>query len=85
MILFEAHAQDFEKTMEEVEIMRGLGYRFVWMRPLGLGGAKFFRLLTSVVTRSKKREFYVGENIEPADHFMIIAVPRRWQALLKVA
>lgn len=84
VILFEAHAQDFEKTMEEVEIMRSLGYRFVWMRPLGRGVKKFFYLLSTLVMQSKKREFYVGENIEPADHFMIVAVPRRWQALLKV-
>lgn len=70
--------------MEEVEIMRSLGYRFVWMRPLGRGVKKFFYLLSTLVMQSKKREFYVGENIEPADHFMIVAVPRRWQALLKV-
>lgn len=84
IILFEAHLNDFNGPMEEVEILSALGYRFVWMKPLGSGIIRKLRILKMLLTGNKIREFYTGAAIEPADHNMIIAVPQRWQSTLGV-
>lgn len=82
IVLFEAHTADFEGPMEEVEILKGLGYRFAWMQPLGVGVRKYVKLLGMMVRGQKVKAVCTGGAIPPADHSMIIAIPPRWQALL---
>lgn len=82
VVLFEAHATDFEGSMEEVEILKGFGYRFAWIQPLGTGIRKYASLLTMLMRGQKVRTICTGDAILPADHYMIVAVPPRWQDLL---
>lgn len=82
VVLFEAHATDFDGPMDEVEILNGLGYRFAWIQPLGVGLRKYVNLLIMLMRGQKVRAICTGDGIPPADHSMIVAVPPRWQALL---
>lgn len=82
IVLFEAHAADFEGPMEEVEQLKTLGYRFAWIQPIGTGLEKYIRLLSMLARRKKTRSICTGNTIPPADHSMIVAIPPRWQAPL---
>jgi len=84
IILFEAHESDFSNPMDDVDILRRWGYRFVWIEPLGGRWKRYFNHLMALVTQKKVRTFVTGDAITPANHSMIIAVPRRWQRLLGV-
>jgi predicted signal transduction protein with EAL and GGDEF domain len=82
IVLFEAHATDFDSTMEEVNLLKHLGYRFAWIQPLGTGYKKYAKLLAMLINGQKIRQICTAESIPRADHSMIIAVPLRWQPLL---
>lgn len=82
LILFEAHAEDFDGPMEEIDLLKAMGYAFVWLQPLGTGVKKYMRWIVQVLTGKKKRILCTGDAIPRADHGMIIAVPPRWMAML---
>lgn len=82
VVLFETHMGDFSGQMEEVEILRGLDYRFAW---IDLGRGRLNRILKELsmgLTRRRITKILTGRVIPPADHPMVIAVPPKWQNLL---
>jgi len=82
IVLFEAHATDFDSTMEEVNLLKHLGYRFAWIQPLGTGYKKYAKRLAMLISGQRTRQICTAESIPRADHSMIIAIPPRWQPLL---
>lgn len=82
IILFEAHKTNFKGRMEEVEIMRNLGYCFAWIEPHGTGFMRFWNLFTMLLVHRRVKRIVTGEGITPGDHSMVIAVPPRWQKIL---
>lgn len=82
LILFEAHAKDFDGPMDEVDLLKAMDYVFVWIQPRGSGIKKHAAWIRQLLTKRKKLILCTGDTIPRADHAMIIAVPPQCVAML---